>query len=93
MKAYPLPDSSLCFHSFILLVQLPPQISKTSQEFVALQQKLNEIIQAHQSNPENNGMFVRGKVVNGYTPQNHMSSKITAIGSEAVNMMRDVGVN
>lgn len=93
MKARPLPDSSLRFHSYVLLLQSPPQISKTSQEFVALQQKLNEIIQAHQSNPENNGMFVRGKVANGYTPQNHKSSKIAAIGSEAVNVMRGVAVN
>ncbi|XP_070842280.1 myosin-IIIa isoform X3 [Chaetodon trifascialis] len=50
------------------------QISKTSQDFVALQQKLSEIIQAHQSNPENNGMFVRGKAINGYAPQNHQST-------------------
>nr|XP_046227777.1 myosin-IIIa isoform X2 [Scatophagus argus] len=45
------------------------EITKTSQDFAALQQKLNEIIQAHQSNPENNGMFVRGKAINGYAPQ------------------------
>ncbi|XP_037613510.1 myosin-IIIa isoform X1 [Sebastes umbrosus] len=44
------------------------QIKKTSQDFVALQQKLNEIIEAHQSNPEKNGMFVRGKAINGYAP-------------------------
>uniref|UniRef100_A0A8C3GCI0 non-specific serine/threonine protein kinase n=1 Tax=Cyclopterus lumpus TaxID=8103 RepID=A0A8C3GCI0_CYCLU len=50
------------------------QVSKTSQDFVALQQKLNEIIQAHQSNPENNGMFVRGKAINGYAPRNHQST-------------------
>ncbi|GLD54589.1 myosin-IIIa, partial [Lates japonicus] len=51
------------------------QIAKTSQEFVALQQKLNEIIQAHQSNPESNGMlFVRGKAINGYAPKNHQST-------------------
>ncbi|KAK9527524.1 hypothetical protein VZT92_014079 [Zoarces viviparus] len=50
------------------------QITKTSQDFVALQQKLNEIIHAHQSNPENNGMFVRGKAINGYAPQNHQST-------------------
>uniref|UniRef100_A0A3Q1FRL6 non-specific serine/threonine protein kinase n=1 Tax=Acanthochromis polyacanthus TaxID=80966 RepID=A0A3Q1FRL6_9TELE len=48
-------------------------VAKTSQDFLALQQKLNEIIQAHQSNPENNGMFVKGKAVNGYTPQHHQS--------------------
>ncbi|XP_040921899.1 myosin-IIIa [Toxotes jaculatrix] len=50
------------------------QISKTSQDFVALQHKLNEIIQAHQSNPESNGMFVRGKAINGFAPQNHQST-------------------
>uniref|UniRef100_A0A3B5AIX9 non-specific serine/threonine protein kinase n=1 Tax=Stegastes partitus TaxID=144197 RepID=A0A3B5AIX9_9TELE len=46
---------------------------QSSQDFHALQQKLNEIIQAHQSNPENNGMFVRGKPVNGYAPQHQQS--------------------
>ncbi|XP_073344654.1 myosin-IIIa isoform X2 [Pagrus major] len=50
------------------------EITKTSQDFMALQLKLNEIIQAHQSNPENNGMFVRGKAVNGFAPQNHQST-------------------
>ncbi|PWA18073.1 hypothetical protein CCH79_00004003, partial [Gambusia affinis] len=45
------------------------EIAETSQDFAALQQKLNEIIQAHQSNPENNGMFVKGKAINGYAPQ------------------------
>ncbi|KAM8823539.1 myosin-IIIa [Spinachia spinachia] len=50
------------------------QITKTSQDFAALQTKLNEIIQAHQSNPENNGMFVRGKAINGYAPQSHQST-------------------
>ncbi|XP_075903749.1 myosin-IIIa [Nelusetta ayraudi] len=48
------------------------EISRTAQDFAALQQKLNEIIQAHQSNPENHGMFVRGKTpINGYVPQHH----------------------
>uniref|UniRef100_A0AAQ5XBC1 non-specific serine/threonine protein kinase n=1 Tax=Amphiprion ocellaris TaxID=80972 RepID=A0AAQ5XBC1_AMPOC len=60
----------------VYIFQFPPQVTKTSQEFLALQQKLNEIIQAHQSNPENNGMFVKGKAVNGYAPQHHQSSKI-----------------
>ncbi|XP_077952269.1 myosin-IIIa isoform X5 [Gasterosteus aculeatus] len=50
------------------------QITKTSEDFAALQTKLNEIIQAHHSNPENNGMFVRGKAINGYAPQNHQST-------------------
>uniref|UniRef100_A0A3Q1GVG2 non-specific serine/threonine protein kinase n=1 Tax=Acanthochromis polyacanthus TaxID=80966 RepID=A0A3Q1GVG2_9TELE len=50
-------------------------VAKTSQDFLALQQKLNEIIQAHQSNPENNGMFVKGKAVNGYTPHDKRLSR------------------
>ncbi|XP_054621198.1 myosin-IIIa isoform X2 [Dunckerocampus dactyliophorus] len=49
------------------------QIAKTSQNFVALQQKLTEIIQAHQSNPDRNGMFVKGKTINGFAPQIHKS--------------------
>ncbi|KAI4806778.1 hypothetical protein KUCAC02_017577 [Chaenocephalus aceratus] len=51
------------------------EIAKTSQDFMSLQLKLNEIIQAHQSNPENNGMFVRGKAMNGYPPQNQQSAE------------------
>ncbi|XP_070409343.1 myosin-IIIa isoform X1 [Nothobranchius furzeri] len=51
------------------------EIANTSQDFEALQQKLNEIIQAHQSNPENNGMFVRGKAINGFTPQIQSAEK------------------
>ncbi|KAF7664658.1 hypothetical protein LDENG_00170440 [Lucifuga dentata] len=47
------------------------EISKASQDFAALQQKLNEIIQAHQSNPENKVLFVRGNA-----PKNHQSSKM-----------------
>ncbi|KAG7231250.1 hypothetical protein INR49_012081 [Caranx melampygus] len=50
------------------------QITKTSQDFIALQQKLNEIIQAHQSNPANNGMFVKGKAINGFVPQPQQST-------------------
>uniref|UniRef100_A0A8C5HNS6 non-specific serine/threonine protein kinase n=1 Tax=Gouania willdenowi TaxID=441366 RepID=A0A8C5HNS6_GOUWI len=45
------------------------EFANNSEEFLVLQKKLNEIIQAHQSNPENNGMFVRGKPMNGYSPQ------------------------
>lgn len=44
---------------------------------MALQQRLNDIIQAHQSNPENNGMFVRGKTINGFPPHTLKSRKIT----------------
>ncbi|XP_057680979.1 myosin-IIIa isoform X3 [Corythoichthys intestinalis] len=49
------------------------QIAKTSHNFVALQQKLTEIIQVHQSNPERNGLFVKEKAVNGFAPKMHKS--------------------
>ncbi|XP_062335819.1 myosin-IIIa isoform X1 [Osmerus eperlanus] len=42
------------------------EITKVSQDYVNLQQKLNEIILAHQSNPDSNGMFVKGNAVNGF---------------------------
>ncbi|XP_029002637.1 myosin-IIIa isoform X2 [Betta splendens] len=51
------------------------EISKASQDFAALQQKLNDFIQVHQSNPDNNGMFVRGTTINGYTHQDHQSTE------------------
>ncbi|XP_056868851.1 myosin-IIIa isoform X4 [Takifugu flavidus] len=51
------------------------QVSRSSEDFVALQQKLNDIIQAHRSNPEDRGMFVRGKSVNGFAPQVKDQSK------------------
>ncbi|XP_078794393.1 myosin-IIIa isoform X8 [Oryzias latipes] len=53
--------------------QFSKEIAKASQGFEALQHKLNEIIQAHQSDPESNGMFVRGKAINGYAPHHHQS--------------------
>ncbi|MCI4374873.1 hypothetical protein PGIGA_G00011260 [Pangasianodon gigas] len=40
-------------------------ISSVSQDFLMLQQKLNQIIMAHQINPTSNGMFTRGHVMNG----------------------------
>lgn len=42
---------------------------------------MNEIIQAHQSDPESNGMFVRGNAINGFAPKNHQSGKISEIDS------------
>ncbi|XP_077410184.1 myosin-IIIa isoform X3 [Vanacampus margaritifer] len=42
------------------------QIAKTSHNFVDLQHKLTEIIQAHQSNPQRNGMLVKGNAINGF---------------------------
>ncbi|XP_057179094.1 myosin-IIIa isoform X2 [Triplophysa rosa] len=44
--------------------QLFNQVSKSSEEYLSLQQKLNEIILAHQLNPSKNGMFVKGEGVN-----------------------------
>ncbi|XP_066574205.1 myosin-IIIa [Amia ocellicauda] len=46
------------------------QISKFSEDYLTLQQKLNEIILARQLNPLNYGMFVKGKQLNGY-PANY----------------------
>lgn len=57
------------------LLFCPLQVSRSSQDFVALQQKLNDIIQAHRSNPEDRGMFARGKSVNGFAPQVKDQSK------------------
>ncbi|TKS87457.1 Myosin-IIIa [Collichthys lucidus] len=62
------------------------EVMKTSQDFAALQQKLNEIIQAHQSNPENNGMFVRGKAVNGLVPPTVQSDLLPAMDGDTKTM-------
>ncbi|XP_029102132.1 myosin-IIIa isoform X1 [Scleropages formosus] len=43
------------------------EVSRASENYLALQKKLNEIILAHQINPANNGMFMKGKQLNGYT--------------------------
>ncbi|XP_047468034.1 myosin-IIIa isoform X2 [Mugil cephalus] len=56
------------------LEQFSKELTKSSQDFLTLQQKLNDIIQAHQSNPDSGGMFVRGKSINGYAPQHHQST-------------------
>ncbi|XP_073669275.1 myosin-IIIa [Paramisgurnus dabryanus] len=40
------------------------QVSKASEEYLSLQQKLNEIILAHQLDPSKNGMFVKGEGIN-----------------------------
>uniref|UniRef100_A0A9J7Y4Z5 non-specific serine/threonine protein kinase n=1 Tax=Cyprinus carpio carpio TaxID=630221 RepID=A0A9J7Y4Z5_CYPCA len=42
------------------------QVTKVSEDFLSLQKKLNEIILAHQLNPSENGMFVKGQPLNGY---------------------------
>ena len=61
--------ATLCFverslFTHVVFVEFS-QITKVSQDYVNLQQKLNEIILAHQSNPDSNGMFVKGNAVNG----------------------------
>uniref|UniRef100_A0A8C2AY84 non-specific serine/threonine protein kinase n=1 Tax=Cyprinus carpio TaxID=7962 RepID=A0A8C2AY84_CYPCA len=43
------------------------QVTSASEDYLSLQKKLNEIILAHQLNPSENGMFVKGKPMNGYT--------------------------
>uniref|UniRef100_A0AAZ3SUM0 non-specific serine/threonine protein kinase n=1 Tax=Oncorhynchus tshawytscha TaxID=74940 RepID=A0AAZ3SUM0_ONCTS len=49
------------------------EVTTSSQNYMTLQQKLNEIILAHQINPANNGMFVKGQSVNGFAA-NHQQS-------------------
>ncbi|KAK6299813.1 hypothetical protein J4Q44_G00298460 [Coregonus suidteri] len=49
------------------------EVTKSSQNYMSLQQKLNEIILAHQINPANNSMFVKGQAVNGFAV-NHQQS-------------------
>ncbi|TTU28032.1 Myosin-IIIa [Bagarius yarrelli] len=43
---------------------LSKHINSVSQDFLMLQQKLNQIIMAHQINPTSNGMFTRGQLLN-----------------------------
>uniref|UniRef100_A0A8C7D911 non-specific serine/threonine protein kinase n=1 Tax=Oncorhynchus kisutch TaxID=8019 RepID=A0A8C7D911_ONCKI len=50
-------------------------VSTSSQNYMSLQQKLNEIILAHQINPANNGMFVKGQAVNGFAANHQQSGK------------------
>nr|XP_055038239.1 myosin-IIIa isoform X2 [Misgurnus anguillicaudatus] len=42
------------------------QVNKASEEYLSLQQKLNEIILAHQLDPSKNGMFVKGEGINAF---------------------------
>uniref|UniRef100_A0A8C2HP50 non-specific serine/threonine protein kinase n=1 Tax=Cyprinus carpio TaxID=7962 RepID=A0A8C2HP50_CYPCA len=46
-----------------------------SEDYLSLQKKLNEIILAHQLNPSENGMFVKGKPMNGYTGSYQLHKK------------------
>ena len=64
-----------------------PQIAQTSQDFVAVQQKLNDIILAHQLNPETNGMFVKGSAaVNGLAPMCNQSASQSGKISEICSL-------
>uniref|UniRef100_A0A3P8ZCE0 non-specific serine/threonine protein kinase n=1 Tax=Esox lucius TaxID=8010 RepID=A0A3P8ZCE0_ESOLU len=45
---------------------LSKEVTKASQNYISLQQKLNKIILAQHIIPANNGMFVKGQVVNGF---------------------------
>uniref|UniRef100_A0A8C2AZM0 non-specific serine/threonine protein kinase n=1 Tax=Cyprinus carpio TaxID=7962 RepID=A0A8C2AZM0_CYPCA len=49
------------------------RVTSASEDYLSLQKKLNEIILAHQLNPSENGMFVKGKPMNGYTGSYHFS--------------------
>ncbi|XP_076147278.1 myosin-IIIa [Alosa pseudoharengus] len=53
------------------------QISQSSQECFTVQMKLNEIILAHQMDPSSNGMFMKGKAVNGFAHQHSVDTKQT----------------
>ncbi|XP_062377863.1 myosin-IIIa [Sardina pilchardus] len=53
------------------------QVSQSSQECFTVQMKLNEIILAHQMDPGSNGMFMKGKAVNGFTHQHSVDTKQT----------------
>ncbi|KAI4902352.1 hypothetical protein NFI96_020808, partial [Prochilodus magdalenae] len=56
------------------------QISSLSQDYLTLQEKLNDIILAHQINPVSNGMFMKGQALNGHAetpPQQSADPKQT----------------
>uniref|UniRef100_A0A6Q2Y921 non-specific serine/threonine protein kinase n=1 Tax=Esox lucius TaxID=8010 RepID=A0A6Q2Y921_ESOLU len=52
---------------------LSKEVTKASQNYISLQQKLNKIILAQHIIPANNGMFVKGQVVNGFAANNLQS--------------------
>uniref|UniRef100_A0A8C0YI31 non-specific serine/threonine protein kinase n=1 Tax=Cyprinus carpio carpio TaxID=630221 RepID=A0A8C0YI31_CYPCA len=55
-------QSAVVLQSGVLLMLL----LLLTRYFLSLQKKLNEIILAHQLNPSENGMFVKGQPLNGY---------------------------
>ncbi|KAJ8010084.1 hypothetical protein DPEC_G00071330 [Dallia pectoralis] len=55
---------------------LSKEVSKVSQNYMSLQQNLNEIIQAQHTNPANNGAFVKGEAVNGFAANNPQSGDL-----------------
>ncbi|KAJ8278097.1 hypothetical protein GJAV_G00083790 [Gymnothorax javanicus] len=42
------------------------EVSRTSDHYLSVQKKLNEIIMAHQLDPTSNGLFMRGNQLNGF---------------------------
>lgn len=71
------PSFFLAAMTFFLC--LPVQISSVSQDFLMLQQKLNQIIMAHQIDPTSNGMFTRGLFMNGSHGTDQQHSGISLI--------------
>ncbi|KAK7881492.1 hypothetical protein WMY93_029901 [Mugilogobius chulae] len=51
------------------------EISEASQDFATLQQKLNQMLQGHQSKPQSNGVSVKRTTVNGHAPPNVQSAE------------------
>ncbi|XP_072307193.1 myosin-IIIa [Eucyclogobius newberryi] len=57
------------------LEEFSKEISETSQDFATLQQKLNKMLQGHQSKPENNDIPVKRDSVNGHAPPTAQSAE------------------
>uniref|UniRef100_A0A3B3SF68 non-specific serine/threonine protein kinase n=1 Tax=Paramormyrops kingsleyae TaxID=1676925 RepID=A0A3B3SF68_9TELE len=51
------------------------QVTEASEDYMALQRKLNEIILAHQVNPSSNGMFMKGNQLNRYATSQHQTAE------------------
>ncbi|KAJ8375851.1 hypothetical protein SKAU_G00064310 [Synaphobranchus kaupii] len=61
------------------LEEFSKQVNRASDHYLSLQRKLNEIILAHQMNPTSNGMFMKGKQINGYMASQQQSGFLTVI--------------
>ncbi|XP_078518924.1 myosin-IIIa [Lissotriton helveticus] len=56
------------------VVSLTSQISKLSDEYIILQEKLNEMIISNRLTPGKNGVFSKQKLANGHVPPHHYNS-------------------